>query len=393
MLMGYSRNFWLLSVSMFLFMTSFNLIMPELNGFLSQLGGGHLKGAIILFFSVAALLARPFAGRLADTVGRNWVFTVGCLIAIATSFAYLSVSSILFFFMLRFIHGLSAGFAPTGATALLTDLIPEGKRGAAMGIWGTFVSLGIGAGHSVGSIIADKYGFTVLFGSAAALGICSLILSLGVRETLTTRVQFSFALLRIKWTDVIDPDVKPVALVMSLTAICSGMVFVLTPDLSQFLGISNKGFFFSIYVLSTLFIRLFLGSISDRYGRQQVLIFSSILLVTSMVLLALSTDLKSYTIAALVFGLATGFSSPTLFAWTADLSAIERRGVGAGTLFIALEIGILGGSGISLFTYSNTLESAKNTLFIGAVSAFLALLYLSWSVRRGSDVKKNAPHK
>ncbi|MFN5653980.1 MAG: MFS transporter, partial [Flavobacteriia bacterium] len=69
MLKRYSKDFWLLSASMFFFMLSFNLILPEMNGFISGLGGSEVKGSIIFLFSVAAGVSRPFAGRLADLIG------------------------------------------------------------------------------------------------------------------------------------------------------------------------------------------------------------------------------------------------------------------------------------------------------------------------------------
>jgi hypothetical protein len=83
-----------------------------------------------------------------------------------------------------------------------------------------------------------------------------------------------------------------------------------------------------------------------------------------------------------VFGLATGVSSPTLFAWTADLSLPQRRGTGAGTLFIALELGILVGSGLTFLFYKNTIESARTCLFIAAGFGGVALLFLLLQMRK-----------
>jgi predicted MFS family arabinose efflux permease len=97
-----------------------------------------------------------------------------------------------------------------------------------------------------------------------------------------------------------------------------------------------------------------------------------------MYLIGSSTTITEYTIAALVFGLATGISSPTIFAWTADLSPTDRRGVGSGTMFIALEFGIMAGSMSTMYTYDNT----KDTLFmgftVGIILATAAILYLIW---------------
>ena len=386
MLKRYSKDFWLLSASMFFFMLSFNLILPEMNGFISGLGGSEVKGSIIFLFSVAAGVSRPFAGRLADLIGRKRSVFIGLGIAIAASISYAWVGALSVFFVLRFAHGLSAGFAPTGATALLTDILPPGRKGAAMGLWGTFISLGIGVGQALGSYIFERSNFDTLFMTSAAFGILALLLLSPIKETLPEQQAFQWRQLLIKWEDVVEPSVKPAALIMLLTAISSGLIFVLTPDYSTYLGIANKGYFFGIYVLSTIGIRLVFSSLSDRIGRRETMVIGCSLLVLSMVLLGYADDLWSYSFAAVIFGLATGISSPTLFAWTADLSLAHRRGTGSGTLFIALEIGILIGSGLTFLFYKNTIESARHCLFIAAGFGVIALLILLVQIRSAKSI-------
>ncbi len=367
---------------MFFFMLSFNLILPEMNGFISGLGGSEVKGSIIFLFSVAAGISRPFAGKLADLIGRKRSVYIGLAIAIAASLSYAWVGALTIFFLLRFAHGLSAGFAPTGATALLTDILPPGRKGAAMGLWGTFISLGIGVGQALGSYIFAHSNFDALFMTAAAFGILALLLMSPIKETLPQQQTFKWKQLLIKWEDVLEPSVKPAALIMLLTAISSGVIFVLTPDYSAYLGIANKGYFFGIYVLSTIGIRLVFSSLSDRIGRRETMLIGCSLLVISMTLLGFSDDIWSYSFAATIFGLATGISSPTLFAWTADLSLAHRRGTGSGTLFIALEIGILIGSGLTFLFYNNSIESARNCLFIAAGFGGIAVLALLLQLRK-----------
>jgi len=386
MLKRYSKDFWLLSASMFFFMLSFNLILPEMNGFISGLGGSEVKGSIIFLFSVAAGVSRPFAGRLADLIGRKRSVYIGLGIAIAASISYAWVGALSVFFVLRFAHGLSAGFAPTGATALLTDILPPGRKGAAMGLWGTFISLGIGVGQALGSYIFERSNFDSLFMTSAAFGILALLLLSPIKETLPEQQAFQWRQLLIKWEDVVEPSVKPAALIMLLTAISSGLIFVLTPDYSTYLGIANKGYFFGIYVLSTIGIRLVFSSLSDRIGRRETMVIGCSLLVLSMVLLGYADDVWSYSFAAVIFGLATGISSPTLFAWTADLSLAHRRGTGSGTLFIALEIGILIGSGLTFLFYKNTIESARHCLFIAAGFGVIALLILLVQIRSAKSI-------
>lgn len=379
--MNYDKNFWLLCFSMFFFMASFNLILPELNGFITNLGGAEHKGLIITLFSISAGISRPFSGKLSDTIGRKRVIYFGILISSIVALLYPLSYSVAFFLILRFLHGFSAGFSPTGSTALLTDLIPADSRGKAMGIWGTFISLGIGGGQALGSLIFEYLGYNSLFMISAFFTVISLLLVLKVEETLLIKQKFDGSQLRIQAKDIFEPSVIPAAIVMLLTAFSSGIIFVITPDVSAFLGISNKGFFFGIYVISTILIRLFTSSLSDKIGRRQTLLIGCTILMISMILIATSNSVSTYTLSAVVFGLATGISSPTLFAWTADLSHEARRGIGVGTMFIALEIGIILGSASTLLFYDNSKNTILISFMVGALLSLVAALYLIWQIR------------
>jgi MFS family permease len=382
----YSKNFWLMCLAMFFFMTSFNLILPELNNYISILDGADKKGLIITLFTISAAISRPFSGKLADTIGRKKVIYLGIICSFLVLLIYPFSFSVFFFLTLRFLHGFSAGFAPTGATALLTDLIPEKSRGHAMGIWGTFISLGIGVGQTLGSWIYLSFGFTILFLIGALFSLIAFILVFWIKETLINQQKFNFKLLRITWKDVFEPNVLPAAFVMLLSAMCSGMIFVLTPDLSTYLGISNKGFFFGIYVIATILIRLLTSSLSDRIGREKTLLIGCFILVISMLLVGTSNSIVSFIFAAIIFGIATGITSPTMFAWTADLSHEDRRGVGAGTMFIALEFGIMFGALLTLASYDSTKSTIFLTFLIGAIMATIACIYLIVIIARKQKV-------
>lgn len=383
MIHTYSKNFWILCLSMFLFMTSFNLILPELNDFISNLGGADKKGFIFTCFAFTALISRPFSGKLADTIGRKKVMYIGIAFALISSLSYPLSHSVFFFLALRFLHGIGAGFNPTGATALVTDILPLSHRGRGMGIWGTFISLGIGVGQSLGSPIAENFGVNNLFLVSAAFSVFSSILLFFVKETLppTSRQKFSFKLLKIGWNEIVEPSVWPCAFVIFLSAVSSGIIFTITPDISEYLGISNKGWFFLFYTLSTIVVRLFSGGLSDRIGRRKTLVFGMGLLVISVMMIAFAKTWEVYTASAIMFGLATGISSPTIFSWTADLSHPERRGIGSGTMFIALESGFIVGSASTFFTYDSTWTTVPIAFGFGALLALFALFYLLWHLK------------
>jgi MFS family permease len=376
--MGYSRNFWALSLGMFLFMTSFNIIIPELNHFITKLDGEDYKGLIIGLFTITAAISRPFSGKMADFAGRKSTMYVGTIVCILVTFLYPFSGTVFFFLLLRFMHGFSTGFLPTGATAMITDLLPKAKRGQGMGVFGTAISLGIGVGQFLGTPIAQYTSLNGLFITSGIIAICSMLIISTVKETHPAPKKLNFSILLVRRDELYEKNVIPAAMVMFLTASCTGLIFVVTPDMSGYLGINNKGWYFVYYVVSTIIVRLVAGSLSDRIGRRETLLIGISFLIASMLLTAYSTSELSYTVASFIFGIATGISSPTLFAWTADLSPSNRRGIGSGTLFIALELGILFGSISTLLLYDSTQETIISVFVYGASVAGIALLYVLW---------------
>ncbi|MBM3430411.1 MAG: MFS transporter [Bacteroidetes bacterium] len=374
-------NFWRISFSIFFFILGFNLILPEMNTFISRLGGESNKGLIITLFSISALLSRPISGKLSDLIGRKKVIYFGIFISVLASLFYPLFLSVPLFLALRFFHGLAAGFTPTGATALVTDIIPENKRGHAMGIWGTFISLGIGIGQGLGSFIYQFGGFNFLFFVAALFSSLSLLLTLNIKETLGSPQIFSWNLLKIRRIDLYEKKVTPAAITMVLTAPCSGFLFVLTPDISENLGIEMKGLYLGIYAIPTILIRLFYGRFFENVKREFTMIIACCFLLLSILLLLYTNNISCFISSALIFGIATGISSPTLFAWTADLSPKNRRGVGAGTVFIALELGVMIGSASTLLFYNGSSDSIQNSLFVGITLVISALIYLSYRLK------------
>lgn len=366
---------------MLLFTTSYNIVIPEMNAFLTDLGSPGLKGLIIGLFTISAGFSRPFSGKLSDIIGRKKVMLIGLLISVAVCSLYSFAFAAWFLLTLRFLHGFSVGFYPTGATALITDILPEDKRGFGMGLWGTFISIGMGLGQGLSSFIVDIGNRDALFFTAALFTAFSYILYFNVKETLSKPSKFKWSNLQINSDEIIEPSVIPVAVVMFLSAMCSGIILVLSPDISDHLHIENKGAFFIFYVMATILIRLVTGKVSDTYGRRQTLAVGMVILCISMILIGLSKTESWYYISSIIFGIATGIISPTIFAWTADLSPKNRRGRGTGTMFIALEFGVLSGALSTNLWYKNNLESIWNVFLFGAGMAFLCILYLLWHLR------------
>ena len=200
----YTYKFWLLSISSFLFFASFNLIIPELPDYLTSLGGGNHKGLIIPLFTLTAGLSRPFSGRLTDTIGRIPIIIYGVLVCIVAGFLYPILTSVIGFFFLRLIHGMSTGFKPTATSAYVGDIAPVSRRGEAMGILGMFGSLGMAAGPAIGSWIALKYGYNMMFYCSSGFALLSIVVVMKMPETLIVKQRFRWSLLKLKRKDILE---------------------------------------------------------------------------------------------------------------------------------------------------------------------------------------------
>jgi len=372
----YNRQFWLLCASSLLFFASFNMLIPELPAYLTSLGGAQYKGLIISLFTVTAMVSRPFSGKMADKVGRKPVMVIGSLVCFFSSMLYPAISTVFGFLLLRLVHGFSTGFTPTGLTAYLSDIIPANKRGEAMGLLGTAGTVGMAAGPSISDLITKYFGLDALFYSSSGFAITSILIVMGIKETLIQRQGFSTQVFKIHKRDLLEPRVLVTCIVMLLTAYSYGAVYTVMPDFSEFVGIKSKGFLFTILTLASLSVRLIAGKASDRYGRRRVLMVSSAIATVSMLLLAFGSTPRDLMIAIMVYGIAQGTTSPTLLAWATDLSDENHKGRGISSLYIFMEMGIGVGALASGFIFSNDPSKFFITFFTCAVLCFIAFVYL-----------------
>ncbi|WP_245579274.1 MFS transporter [Algoriphagus mannitolivorans] len=363
-------------MSSFLFFSSFNMIIPELPAYLSSLGGEDYKGLIISLFTLSAGLSRPFSGKLADKIGRIPVMIVGASVCFVVGLLYPLLSFVGGFLFLRFAHGFSAGFTPTGASAYVADIVPFQKRGEAMGMQSLFGSLGMAAGPAIGGWIATYWPIETLFYCAAFTAIFSILILMRLKETLPEKEPVSWKLFRLNKDEIIEKRVLLPSIILFLSVFSFGVVLTIIPDFSFYLGIKNKGLFFAVFTLSSLGIRLIAGKTSDRYGRVVVLRVAVVTMILAMVSVAFAESKLVLLASGVLFGSAVGMYSPTTTAWVVDLSLDKFRGRALATMYIFLESGIGVGALVSGWLYANDPANFRLVFLSSGGVAFLAFLIL-----------------
>jgi len=381
----FNFQFGLLCFSNFLFSASFSMMIPELPDFLTKLGGAEYKGLIIALFTLMAGISRPFSGKLTDTVGRVPVMIFGSLVCVVCSLLYPVLTTVSGFLLLRFFHGFSTGFKPTATSAYGADVVHESRRGEALGALAIGYTLGSSVGPLAGSYLVMNYSFNIMFYVSSFFALGSVIILYNIKETLPHPQKFSIGLLRIKRTEIFDSSsVKP-AVIMLLLCFSIGCVLTLSPDLSESVGMHNKGFFYACYTIASLLIRVLAGKASDKYGRVIVLICSSFTMVIAMTVLSFAHSVTMVIISASILGFSVGMNGPTIMAWTVDLCKPEHRGRAVASVYIALELGIGSGAIFSGWIYNNRLENLVYAFMLPGVLALISMFLLIVWRRKGKQ--------
>jgi MFS family permease len=256
-----------------------------------------------------------------------------------------------------------------------------------MGILGISLSLGASSAPLLGSWVASTAGLDAMFYLSSGLAVLSIMVLMNMPETLVTPRPFSWRLLRIGKEDLYDPAALPAGIVMVFCYVCYGVVLTMVPDLSDHLGVSNRGTFFAIFTLSSASTRIFAGRISDRVGRVPVLKVSAWVLAFSMVLMAFADQFWVFCLGGILFGFGNGIFSPAINAWTVDLSAPHQRGRALATMYIALEIAIGAGAFFSGWYFGSQVERMPTVFLFAAFFSILGWMYLHFFWKPGSGRK------
>lgn len=358
------------------------MMIPELPGYLTELGGAEYKGLIISLFTLTALISRPFSGKLTDTVGRVPVMAFGSLVCFVCGFLYPIFHTVGGFLLLRLLHGFSTGFKPTATSAYVADVVPLSRLGEAMGLLGMSGTLGSSIGPAIGGAMANQFSRNAMFYTSSGMALLSIGILLGMKETLANRQPFRLKLLKVSWQDVYEPKVLAPSIVYFLFCFCYGAILTVTPDLSNHLGIKNPGLFFTFSTLASLLTRFTAGRISDRHGRVRVMLVGLPIMAFSMLIIGLANTPVFLFVGSVVYGVGLGICSPTVQAWTIDLAPENARGRALATMYIALEAGIGLGALLSAWLYDNNPNKFGLAFYTMGIITLFGWFYLARMKKR-----------
>jgi len=345
-----SRNFVCNFLASFFFFGSYYLLLPTLPHYVIETGASKVQtGVIIGVFTLAAVLFRPYFGKLADAYGRRrlMLFGAGLFGAVYIFYIlyvmYCHANEFASLYPIRLLHGLGyAAFIPA-STAYAADLAPAERRGEIMGIFGITNVFAMSIFPAIGiTIVKYTNSFSNLCAVGTLLAISAFLAAMMVREVRKPagKNSSSSSMLTVARQNVIL--IAAAAMFAGTTVYGALMAFL--PVFAVERGFSDFGLFFTMYAVGSLASRLVLGKISDRVGRYRIITLGLILLALSSFLLTSLSQFYTLIISGACAGVGFGALVPTLIALVADKTKPQERGVALGILTSFLDLGISAGA-------------------------------------------------
>ena len=350
----------------------------HLPGFVAGMGAEEgMVGLVFGTASGAAILIRPWAGRIMDMSGRRLVILGGGVLHVVACLLFLTVSSLgPWIFVVRILQGFAIGALFSSIFTYAADIIPASKRTQGMGIFGVSGMLPMSVGTLLGAAVLEVGTYTTLFWSCAGLSMLGLVLTLPMPEPERQKTGgggfFGAATQR---------DLVPVWFVGTAMATALAALFTFVKGYTEdHLGYGSVGLFFSGYTATAVALRLFLGWLPDRVGPMKVFYPSMVFLALAMVVLSRAEDAWWIGIGGALAGIGHGYAFPILSAIAVTRANPADRG-SAMSLFTAIfDLGILVGSPLLGFLVEAT---NYRTMYLCAAALPLAgtAIFHLWDVR------------
>jgi MFS family permease len=380
---GYSPTFYLAFLASLLFFSSLHLLITPLPMYIEALGGGPVQvGLAGTSFAIAALVLRPYMGRLVDTQGRKRALLIGAAIFTIGPLSYTVATSLPAFQVARMFHGIGISAFTSAYYVLIADVTPPSRWGSALGLAGIAPSVSMIIASPMGTLLLEHTSYTLVFIVAGLMALASLVVVLLIDEPrrATTPSQsgdpgnagvLDVARLR----GVLAPSLVTLTLGLSY-----GSVLSFLPLFALDRGLGNVGFFFTVSSLSIVASRSVAGRLSDRVGRLPVILPLAAILGLSLIGLNWTYAFGTLMVMAALQGTGFGGARVGLETMVVDNAPARARGAALSLVYFCFDTGIAA-SGLILGAVANLAGYGRGYLMVGGV-CFLTLILFAAAMRR-----------
>jgi MFS family permease len=383
----WTKDFLIDTLTNFLVYLTYYLLMVimtvfAMDNFQATLSEGGLASGI---FIIGALFARLFAGKSIERVGRKKMLYIGLIFFFITTLLYFKVNSLLFLFVIRFLHGAGFGIASTATGTIVSSIIPAVRRGEGVGYYALSVSLAAAIGPFLGMFLNQYASFNSIFVLCTILLAICLIASffLNVTEVELTKAELD-KMKGFKLNSFFEFNVFPIAIISVFIGFCYSSVLSFLAFYTKEINLAEAGsFFFIVYTIFILISRPFTGFYFDKKGENSVMYPSFLFFAMGLFILSQAQQGVSILLAGAFVGLGYGTFLSSAQAIAIKVSPRHHMGLATSTYFIFLDAGV--GIGPFLIGFLMPIVGFRGLYIVTAVVAFVcAFLYYALHGRQAA---------
>ncbi len=300
---------------------------------------------------ISYLIVGIIVGILSDRIGKRKIFIfIGSAGNILLFYCLTIITNYPLLLVLRFCQGAFTVLTWQIIMTLILDISSSKNRGRNMGLFGVFLTIGMGLGPVLGGVLAEQGIFIPYYVSSALSGAVLSISLLSLREPQTIKKNPS--LRRIlsgvrRHPKLIIPGIFNFIDRLHMGFIIFIVPFFLVEVLS--LGESLRGMVLGLYALPLILLSYPMGKLSDRHGRYKQLIIGSIAygLILSTIGVLGASNFTILIILFIILGIFASFTTPPSMALVGDIVEPENIAIGMGFFNFLGNLGIFIGPAIA----------------------------------------------
>jgi MFS family permease len=371
-----ARFFLMCAFSFTVFMAAFQLL-PTAPFHILALGGTGIEAGLFLgFLTYASAVSAPITGAVADRLGKRRILLVASLAITGFSLLYAVAPTYHLVLALVLVHGVFWSGLLSASAAYVTDIVPASRRAEGLGYAGFASILAVSVAPTIGLWVFDRGGWTLLCLESAALNVAMAAIAWRLPAD-TPRARGPLSL----WpSDLVEWRVLTGAVTLFLYSFSYGGITSFVAVYATELGVTPRALYFTVFALTIIVTRPFLGRYADRVGHVRLIVPCLIAIVAGVWLLTIVTTRLGFVASGVLFGLGFGSAYPIFVAHLMHHVAEHRRGATFGALIGAFDTGI--GTGSIAVGWLSEHYGFRAAFGAAGALAVLSIPYFLWMERR-----------
>ncbi len=333
-------------------------------------------------YAYTALLFKMVSAPAIDTFNRKYVLLAADFVIFLSFVGYTISDSVPMLMASRLLQGTGLAFTTTCCLTIASDTLPISKMSSGIGYFALATALAQAIAPNVGLNLAELIGYNRTFAVMGGVMAVAMALVSMLKIDFVKTKKFVISLKTIVAKECAVPSI---ILFLLAVAYCTVNSFLVLFAESRGIG-TNIGFFFTVYAVTMLFTRPFIGKMADRFGAVRVMIPSMCCFAIAFLIISFSSSLPMFLLAAFISAFGYGGCQPTIQSVNMRSVSKDRRGAASCTSFIGQDCGAMvgptvAGAVVEAFGYVNMWRF----MIIPILAAMLMTFLFRYSINHAGE--------